>query len=113
MIDVLFVDKQVILAATALMPSVMAVINLATLHKTAPTGFLHQGHHATKTDLIQGINTPTPKGTDCTPPIIVPDMGDILAGHSPGTIPTTAEAAVLKGTPHTSLQATAAAHAAL
>ena len=71
MIGVMFVDKHVILVTTALMPSVMAVINLATLHSTALTRFLHQGHHPTKTDLIQGIDTPTPKGTDCTPPIIV------------------------------------------
>ena len=77
MIDVLFVDEQVILASTALMPSVMAVINLATLHRTVPTRFLHQEHRATKTDPIQGINIPTPKGTDHTPAIMVPAMGDI------------------------------------
>ena len=37
MIDVFFVDEQVILATTALMPSVMVVMNLATLHRTALT----------------------------------------------------------------------------
>ena len=48
MIDVLFVDKQVILAAAALMPNAMAVMNKNTSHRTAPTRFLHQEHHATK-----------------------------------------------------------------
>ena len=52
MIDVLFVNEWVILAATALMHSVTAVVNLATLHRTATTRFLSQEHHATKTDLI-------------------------------------------------------------
>ena len=69
MIDVLFVDAQVTLATTAQMPSVLAVMNLAILHKTAPTRFLHQEHHTTKTDLVQGIETPTRKGTGHTPPI--------------------------------------------
>ena len=45
----------------------MAVMNFATLNRTAQTRFLHQGHCATKTDIIQGINISTPKGTDCTP----------------------------------------------
>ena len=109
MIDVLFVDEQVILAATAQMPSVMAVLNLATLHRTAPTRFLPWEHRTTKTYLVQGINIPTPKGPDPTPPTMVPDMGYILAGHSPTVIPTTIEAAVSEGTlliPH--LAATAA-----
>ena len=35
MIDVLFADEQVILAATALMPSVMALMNWATLPRAA------------------------------------------------------------------------------
>ena len=99
MIDVLFVDEQVILPATAQMPSVMAVMNLATLHKTAPTRFLPQEHHVTKTDFIQGISILTPKGTGHTPPIIAPGMGDILAGHSPAAIPTMTEAEVSEGTP--------------
>ena len=94
------------------MPSVMAVINLATLHRTAPTRFLHQEHHATKTDLIQGINTPTTKGTDHTP-IMVPDIGAISAGHTPFTIPITTEAAFLEGTPHVPLPATTAVHTPL
>ena len=81
MIDFLFVDAQVILATTALLPSVMAVMNLATLYRTVPTRFLSHEHSTIKTDLIQGINIPTPKGTDCTPPIMVPDMGDISVGH--------------------------------
>ena len=50
------------LAATALMPSFMPVMNLATLHWTGPIRFLLQEHCATKTDLIQGIDTPTTKG---------------------------------------------------
>ena len=36
MIDVLFVDEQVILATTILMASVMAGMNMATLPRTAP-----------------------------------------------------------------------------
>ena len=112
MIDVLFVDAQVILTATALMPSVMAVMNLATLHRTAPTRFLPQEHHITKTVLIQDIDTPTTKGTDHTL-IIVPDKGDISADHSPATVSTMREATVLDGTPHAPLPATIAAHAAL
>ena len=84
MIDVLPVDEQVILATTALMPSVMAVINLATLPRTVPTRILHQEHHATMADLVQGIDTPTTRGTDYTP-IMVPDIGDITADHSPNT----------------------------
>ena len=58
-------------------------------------------------DLIQGINTPTTEGKDHT--IMVPDIGDISAGHSPAPIPTMTEAAVLEGTPHAPLQATTAA----
>ena len=106
MTDVLFVDKQVILAATTLTPSVTAVMNLATLHRTALSRFLSKEHHATKTDLVQGINTPTPKGTDHTPFITVPDMKDISAGHSPTTM---TEAAVSEDTPHAPHPATAAA----
>ena len=65
------------------------------------------------TDLIQGIDIPTPKGTDHTPFIMVPKMGDISAGHSPITVPTMTEAAVLEGTFYTPLSATVAAHTAL
>ena len=113
MIDVLFVDKKVILAATALMPSVMAGMNVATLCKTAPTRFLLQEHHATKTDVIQGIDTPTTEGTDHAPPIIVPNMGDISAGQSPSTIPTVTEAAVLEGTSDALLPAIVAGNTTL
>ena len=112
MIDVLCEDSQVILAATALMPSVMAVMNVATLHRTVPTRFLYQEHHATKTDLIQGINTPTPKGTDHTS-IMVPGIGDISEDQSPATFLTVTEVAVLEGTPHAPFPAIAAACAAL
>ena len=45
---VLFVDEWVILATTAPVHSVTAVMNLATLQRTAPTRFLPQEHHATK-----------------------------------------------------------------
>ena len=86
MIDVLFVAEKVIFAATPLMPSVMAVMNLAILHRTAPTTFLHHECHTTKTDLIQGINTPTTEGTHHTP-IMVRDIEKNLAGHSPAQFP--------------------------
>ena len=79
-------DEQVILAASASMCSVTAVMNLVTLHRTAQTRFLPQEHHTTKTDLIQGIDIPTSKGKDHIPPIMVPDMGDISANHNPTTI---------------------------
>ena len=46
-------------------------------------------------------NIPTPKGTDHTPLIMIPDMEDISADHSPTAIPTVTEAAVSEGTPHT------------
>ena len=69
MIDALFVDEQIILAAMAYMKSVTAVMNSTTLHRTSPARFVCQGHHATKTGLIQGNATPTPKGTDHIPPL--------------------------------------------
>ena len=112
MINVLSVNRQVTLATTALMPSVMAVMNLVTLPRTAPTRFFHQEHHATMEYLTQGINTPTTSVADHTP-IMVPDIGDITADHSPAPIYTTTEAATLEGTPHALLPATAAACAAL
>ena len=59
-------------------------------------------------DVIQGINTPTTIGTD-HPSIMDPDMEDISADHSLIPIPTITEAAVVEGTPHTLLPATAAA----
>ena len=67
MISVLPVDRWDTLAATALMPSIMAEMNLAILSRTAPIRFLHQEHHATTEDLTQGINTHTTAGTDHTP----------------------------------------------
>ena len=82
----LSVDEQVILATTALMPSVMAVMNLAILPRTALTRFLHQECHATIADLIQGIDIPTTGGTDHTP-VMAPDIGDSSAGHSPTCVP--------------------------
>ena len=69
MISVLSVDGQVILAATALMPSVMAVMNLATLPRTVPTRFLHQKIllfswriSAFVHVFIKGSDTPTTRG---------------------------------------------------
>ena len=108
----LSVDRQVILATTAPMPSVMAVMNLATLPRTAPTRFLHQECHATMADLAQGINTPKTRGTDHTP-IMAPDIGNIIADHCPTPIHTMTEAAALEGTLHTLLPAIAIAHAIL
>ena len=107
MIDVLFVDEWVILDATALMCSVMAMMNLATLHRTGPIRFLSQEHHATKTDLIQGINISGE--IDHIPPIMVPDIADISANHIPTAIPIVKEAAVSEGTHCAPLPATAAA----
>ena len=108
-IDVLFVDEQVSLATTALMPNVMAVMNLAILHWTVPTRFLNQEHHATKTDLIQGINIPTAKGTH-----VHSYYGPRHSNRSQSTaVPTATEAAVLEGTSSTPFPATTSAHAAL
>ena len=63
-------------------------------------------------DFIQVNDTPTTKGTDHTP-IMVPDIGDISAGHNPTPVPTTTEAAALEGTLCNPLPATAAAYTAL
>ena len=102
MIDALFVDEQDILAATAPMHSVTAVMNVATLHRNAPTRFPNQEHHATKTDLVQGINRPTPKRTDHTPPSMGTEMRDISTNQNHATIPTiTGAAAVSEGTHNT------------
>ena len=103
-IGVLSVDRQVILATTALMPSVMAVMNFTILPRTIPTRFLCQQHHATTENLVQSIDTPTTRGTDHTP-IMVTDIGDNTAGHSPIPIHTVTEAATLEDTPHAVLPA--------
>ena len=95
------------------MPGIMDVMNVATLHKTAPTRFLPQEHPTTKTDLIQGIDIPTSKGTGHTPPIMVPDMGHILIDCSPAAILTVVESAISEGTPCTPNQTTAAGHITL
>ena len=110
MISILSVDAQVILATTALLPSVVAVMNLAIFSKTVPTTFLHQEHNVTTEDLIQGIHTPTTGGTDHTP-IMVTDIGVITADHSPAPICTVTEVTTLEGPPHDLLPATATAHA--
>ena len=97
------------MAASALIHSVTAVMNSANLHKTAQTGFLHQDHHVTKTDLVPGLNTPTPKGTDNTPPTMGTDMGEILANNNHTTILTaTGTAAATEGTHHVPHPVTAA-----
>ena len=67
MIDVFSVSEQVILAATAPMCSFTVAMNLCHFAQNSPTRFLPQEHHAPKTDLIQGIDIPTLKGTDHTP----------------------------------------------
>ena len=112
-VDVLFLNEWVILTATAPMHSITNVMNLATFHRTDPTRFLPQEHQATKTNLIQGINIPTSEGTDHTQNIMVSYMGDIVAGHSPITIPTMTEAADSEGTPQTPHLTTTAVHAIL
>ena len=99
MIDALFLDRQAILATTAPMCSVTAVMNLATLHKTTPTRFLPQENHATKTGLIPGHNTCTPKATDHNPLTIDTDIGGISTNHKHTADPTvTGAAAVTEGT---------------
>ena len=108
----LSVDEQVILATTAPMPSVIAVMNLVTLPRTAPTIILHQEHHTTMADFIQGFNAPTTRGTNYCP-IMVQDIGEITEDDSPTPIYTVTEAAALEGTPCPFLPATAAAYATL
>ena len=88
------------LATTALMPSVMAVMNLAILPRIAHTRFLPQESHAIFADLTQGSDTPATQGTDHTP-IMALDIGDISAVfYSPTLVTITTEAAVLEGTTH-------------
>ena len=112
MINDLSVDKKIILAATVLILSGMAVLNLATLPRTALQRFLHQKHHAIKADLIQGIYTSTTGSTDHIP-IMVLEIGDISACHSPILVATVTVAAVLEGASPTLLRATAAVHTTL
>ena len=112
MVSVLCVDGQVILPTNAMMHSVMAVMNVATLSRTTSTIFLHQEHHATMEDLIWGTITIKPKGTDHTP-IMVSDTGDNTADHSPTPIHSTTQVPVLEGTSSALLPATAAAHTTL
>ena len=112
MTSVLSVDRQVILPTTALIPSVMAVTNLAILPWTAPSRLLHQEHNITMADLVCGIITTTTGGTDQNP-IMVPDIGDITTVHSPASICAMTEVAVLEGTSRVFLPATSAAGATL
>ena len=72
------------------------------------------GNHATKRGLIQGHDTPTPKGTDHIPPTMGTDMGDISTDHNHAAIPTTTGAvAVPEGTHHAPYPADTVAHATL
>ena len=106
-------DEKIILATTALMPSVTTVMNLVTLCRTAPTRFIPQEHHATKTDLNQGIEIPTPKGTDHTPPLMVTNMADISTDLNSSTILTMTGATGSEGTHCAPQPATTAACTAL
>ena len=63
-------------------------------------------------DLIQNINTLTTGGTDHSP-VMIPDIGDITADHSPTPIYDVTEAATSEGTPHALLIAITAAPTAL
>ena len=81
-ISVFSVDGQFILATASLMSSVMAVMNLATLHRTGLTRFLNHKHHTTMADCVQDIDTPKIGGTHHTP-IMFPDIGNITSDHSP------------------------------
>ena len=98
------------MATTAPICSVTAVMNLATLYRTAPTRSLPQEHHAGKTDVTQGIDIPTLEGTGHTPTIMVPHMADISAGQSPAAVPSMTAVAVSLGTHYTPHPATTAAH---
>ena len=96
------------------MHSITPMMNLATSHKTYPTRLLLQEDLATKTGLIPGHDTPTPKWMDQNPPIIDTDMGDISIDHNHTTISTAAEAAAItKGTHHTPQSAFTVAHTTL
>ena len=110
----LFVNEWVILAAIALVHSVTAVMNLATLHMTAPTRFLCQEPPSMKTDLFQGNDTPKPKGTDHIPPTMGRDKQDISNDHNFTTISTRkGAAAVSEGTHHPPHSVTTVAYDAL
>ena len=108
MIDDLFVDKWVILATSALMCSVMAV--MATLHRTAK-----QDSSLRNTTIQRQISFQASKirGTDHSPHIMIPDMGSLSAAHNPTAIPTTTGTAVSEVTHHVPHQATTAACAVL
>ena len=81
--------------------SVTDAVNLAILHRTAPTRFLPQEHYTTETGLIQGHDISTWKGTDHTPPTMSTNIGDNSTNHNHAAIPTmTGAAAVPEGTLH-------------
>ena len=85
---------------------------MATLPRTAPTKFLHQEHHTTTADPVQGIITTTTGGIDNTPSM-VPDIGDDTTDCSHTPIHAMTEVTVLEGTLHTLLPATATTQATL
>ena len=87
MTDVFFVDEWVILDTTAPVHGVTTAVSSATLQRTTASRFLGQEHHATKTGLVQGSDTPTPKGTDHTPSTMGTYMGDTLTDHNHTAIP--------------------------
>ena len=96
------------------MHSITAVMNLTTLHKTAPTRSLPHEHQCTKTGLVPGHNIPTPEGRDHNPPTMGTDMGDISTDHNHATSPTATRAAsVTEGMHYTPHPATSVAHATL
>ena len=95
-----------------MMPSVMAVKNLATLSRSAPTRLLHQQHHVTTEDLTQGTDTQHNQ-RDRSHSYYGPRHRRHYSRSQSHPIHTVAEAAALEGTPHALLPATTAAHTAL
>ena len=112
MIDVLFVDEWVILVATAPMHSVTAVINLGTLHKTAPTRFLLKNTMPPRWISFKTLKYPYPKG-QITLHLLWSQIWEILTDHNPATIPKMRGTAVSEGTYPAPHPVTAAVHATL
>ena len=77
-----------------------------------PTRFFYQEYYVTMADHVQGINTPTTRGTDHTT-IKALDIGVTTADHIPTTVHNMTEAAALEGTSHALLPATITACATL
>ena len=98
--DVLFVDEQVILAATALMHSVTAGMNSATLLRIGSTRCLPQEHHSTKMGVILDHNTSTCEETDHIQPIIGTGMEYNSTSNSHANISTMTGAAAVTDDTH-------------